>query len=140
MASYALAQTPTRKQTLMETRQTSRKKALKAHRRLRRKVWTKKSCLVYVLREAPGMPIRYVGQTRVLETERLRWHIKAVRRGKRTSPAMRWIAALLDQGITPTIEIIDRNGIWDVSEAVWIDRLRRGDADLLNVMSVVPLP
>lgn len=122
----------------MRPNKNSRRSILKAHRRLRRKSWSKNSCLVYVLREAIHKPPRYVGQTRAHESVRLHYHIKTAQTRPR-SPVERWIASLLANGAAPIIEVIDRQGIWDISEAVWIDRLRSAGADLLNVLSVVPL-
>lgn len=111
-------------------------------RRIRRahsKAW----CLVYVLREAPGKPPRYVGQTRTLPENRLWWHFKGARQareqGKRLTAAQRWIDGLVTAGTPPIIEVIDKNGIWDISEAVWIDRLRQAGADLLNHSALVAI-
>jgi hypothetical protein len=117
--------------------QISRGRLLKQHRSLRRKK-PKTWCIVYILREAPGMPARYVGQTRLDPAERLRWHLKDVRKRQegslRLSPVKAWIA---DLSAPPIVEVLDANGIWDVSEAVWIDRLRTRGEPLLNVQSVV---
>ncbi len=118
----------------------SRRKALRRHRSLRRKqcrTW----CQVYVLREFPGSPIRYVGQTRMLPSERMRWHFKGIHRkksaGQRLSPVQQWIYDNDAMGIPVEIEVIDKQGIWDISEAVWIDRLRRDGHPLLNVAGIV---
>jgi hypothetical protein len=99
---------------------------------------TKTWCRVYVLREAEGKPIRYVGQTRLELQDRLRWHFKGIQEhrvnGWGLSKAQKWIASL---PAPPVIELIDAKGIWDISEAVWIDRLRTRGEPLLNVLSVV---
>jgi hypothetical protein len=115
-----------------------RKRDLKLHRSVRRKQ-PKTWCLVYALREAVGGPIRYVGQTRNEPQERLRWHYKELARhkaaGRRLSPVKSWLDGLPSR---PLIEVIDEAGTWDISEAVWIDRLRHRGEPLLNVASVVP--
>lgn len=115
----------------------SRRQELKEHRSIRRKQ-RKAWCFVYILRDPKNGSVRYVGQTRLCLTERLRWHYKAVIKPKgRLSPVQVWIAALLVDSSGPLIELIDGNGQWDISEAVWIDRYRRDGAHLLNVLSVV---
>jgi len=86
--------------------------------------------------------IRYVGQTMLPIKERLSWHFKGlrqkIRRGLRLSPAERWLDAELEKNHPPTIHMLDERGQWDISEAVWIDRLRHQGHKLLNVQSVVP--
>lgn len=114
----------------------SRSKQKRQHRKLRRnspKSW----CLVYALKHEGK--IHYVGQTRSLPTVRLASHFKEIQKrqmqGRHLSPVMRWIEGL---GHEPVIEVLDRNGIWDISEAVWIDRCRRRGEPLKNVLSVIP--
>jgi hypothetical protein len=111
---------------------------MKAHSYAKRQNSGKNRCKVYVLREAPGMPIRYVGQTRQTLAKRLNGHMKELRKrqecGLWLSKAQKWIATL---PTPPIIELIDAKGIWDISEAVWIDRLRTRGEPLLNVLSVV---
>lgn len=115
----------------------SRSSHKKKSRRLKRthsKTW----CFVYVLREASGQPVRYVGQTRQTPEMRLWWHLKDLRRcknqGLRLTPIKCWLDGL---GVPPVIEVIDHEGIWNISEAVWIDRYRRQGEPLLNIASVV---
>lgn len=119
----------------------SRRKALKRHGSRRRRA-AKNWCQIYILQEAPGMPAHYVGQTRQLPAERLRWHFKELERqkatGRRLTGRFKWLDDLQKRGISPTIDVIDDSGIWDISEAVWIDRLLRDGHPLLNVASVVP--
>lgn len=78
----------------------------------------------------------------MLPVERLRWHFKAIHKrkiaGQRLSPAQQWLYEIEAIGIVPHIEVIDKRGIWDISEAVWIDRLRARGEPLLNVNSVIP--
>jgi len=112
----------------------SRRKKLRRHRAARRRA-PKNSCIVYVLKETAESAPVYVGQTRLLIEERLRWHIKDMQRGKK-APVAAWLRNL---PAPPVIEALDLNGIWDLSEAVWIDRLRAQGYRLLNVNSVVPM-
>lgn len=120
-----------------------RKRKLQRHAQIRRKK-RKNWCQVYVLREKNGGYPFYVGQTRSLAEERLRWHIidiqRRLDRGLGLSPVQRHIQAMRHAGNTPIIQIIDHEGQWDVSEAVWIDRLIRDGANLLNILSRVPQP
>lgn len=113
----------------------SKRKQKRRHRAMRRgkpTAW----CLVYCLKHEGR--IFYVGQTRQLPEQRLHWHLKDIRKrkaiGRSLSPAQRWLDSLSDK---PEITVLDRNGVWDISEAVWIDRCRRDGHPLLNVMSVV---
>lgn len=115
--------------------QLSKRQQKRKHRKIRRdspKSW----CLVYALKDQ-GKTF-YVGQTRCLPAERLKSHFKEIwkrqMQGRHLTPAMRWIESL---GHEPDMEILDRNGIWDISEAVWIDRLRRAGEPLTNIASVV---
>ena len=116
----------------------SKQRARRADRQFRRKQ-AKNWCRIYILREFAGGPIRYVGQTRQSAEMRLWWHLKDLRqckeRGARLTKTKAWLDSLTSP---PIIEVVDENGIWDISEAVWIDRLLRQDEPLLNVASVVP--
>ncbi|MCW5615845.1 MAG: GIY-YIG nuclease family protein [Rhodocyclaceae bacterium] len=103
----------------------------RTHRRFRRKQ-RKDWCFVYALYDADGKP-RYVGQTRLLLNERLSWHYKNAKTSGRT-PVEKWFASL---SYRPEIRMLDDQGTWDITEAVWIDRLTRDGADLLNVASRV---
>jgi hypothetical protein len=77
----------------------------------------------------------------MLPTERLRWHFKTLRKdinqGRRLSRVQQWLSSL---DSPPIIEVIDPKGIWDISEVVWIDRLRNAGHPLLNVQSLVEQP
>jgi hypothetical protein len=53
------------------------------------------------------------------------------------SPVQWRLQFLREQGIKAQIDIIDNHAKWDISEAVWIDRLRAQGMKLLNVASVV---
>jgi hypothetical protein len=56
---------------------------------------------------------------------------------ERLSPVETWVANIIGNGGMPIIEVIDKQGMWDISEAVWIDRLRMQGCKLLNVSSLV---
>lgn len=116
-------------------------KELKRQARRARRLNSQSWCLVYGLSEAPGMPIKYIGQTRSDPELRRRWHMKLamqrVHRGERMSAVEGWVHSLIEAGKEPHIEVLDRNGVWDLSEAAWIERSIAGGARLLNVASVV---
>jgi hypothetical protein len=120
--------------------QMSRKKSLKAHRKTRRQK-PKNWCFVYGIKEREGAPYRYIGQTRLLPSERLRWHYKEITRykqiGRRLTRFKKWLISLREP---PIIEVIDENGVWDTSEAVWIERYLVAGHPLFNLQSVVPPP
>lgn len=116
----------------------SARRARREDRRFRRKK-SKKWCRVYVLREVAGGPARYVGQTRQSAEMRLWWHLKDVRRCKERGWGLTAVKKWIDKlPSPPVIEVIEENGIWDISEAVWIDRFRHQGEPLLNKASVVP--
>ncbi len=96
---------------------------------------------VYVLVCPESGERRYVGQTRCSPKTRLRWHFRnlnnRVNRGMRLSPVMEWLKELKSKGLKPYIVILDNEAKWDISEAVWIDRLTRDGQKLLNVASRV---
>ena len=98
-------------------------------------------CVVYGLTDPDSDAIRYVGQTRLKPAQRLAWHVKEVRRriaaSERLSPAQQWICSILVEQELPRMVILAADAEWDIAEAVWIDRLRRAGARLLNVLSVV---
>jgi hypothetical protein len=108
----------------------------KAWRRKKRKL-DKKFCLVYALQDSQGN-IRYIGQTRLLLRDRLKWFYKAIGRKKRAnqrmSPVEKWIDHLLMYEIYPQMILLDGNATWDVSEILWIERYRVKGAQLLNVL------
>jgi hypothetical protein len=118
----------------------SRKQIRREHRREKRgkpPTW----CKVYAIQHGRTGPVVYVGQTRLAIEERLRWHYRQVRQGKamgkRLSPFHRWLDSASEKGLEVHISCVDRNGVWDVSEAVWIDRMIAAGHPLLNVRSVV---
>jgi hypothetical protein len=144
-ASHQKAHTLTGQSTVgmatLQTQQKSNRKLQREGRRLRR-THSKSWCFVYGLKSAPDGQFYYVGQTRCAPEMRLRWHLKMLAKnvaiGKRLTPAQAWIRDVLAVGLHPIIEVIDREGVWDVSEAVWIDRLAQAGHPLKNVLSRVP--
>lgn len=105
-----------------------RKARRKARRReLRRQ---RSSCTVYGL-WSEGGELRYIGQTRCELSRRLKFHLRAAL--DPSSPVERWVAAEVAAGRIPSIQSIETDAIWDVSEVIWIDRHRSCGAQLLNV-------
>jgi GIY-YIG catalytic domain-containing protein len=92
-------------------------------------------CYVYALREEGSDEFRYVGQTQVNPRRRMRWHWKNLGHG--TSPLQRWLMQCKQEQRRVVMDLIDLDGQWNISEAVWIDRLTRGGHNLLNVLSRV---
>src|SRR5882724_8119516 len=100
----------------------SQRRLDRRERRAKPKTW----CRVYVLRDRLDGPIRYVGQTRQSPEMRLHWHLKDIKRCKERG----WTLTLVKQWIDsldspPSIEVIVENATIDLTEAVWIDRLRQ---------------
>lgn len=120
--------------------QISRNKLLKKHRKTRRQK-PKNWCFVYGIKEVEGSLYRYIGQTRLLPSERLRWHYKEIAKhrqiGRPLTRFKKWLARLPHP---PIIEVIDENGVWDISEAVWIERYLVAGHPLFNIQSVVAPP
>lgn len=113
----------------------------KAARKAKKVLWN--SCRVYTLRDPRDNSIHYVGQTRHFDVKsRLTTHLRKLeterRCKKKLNPCQVWISSLLEAGMAPEIHIIDNTGIWDVTEAVWIDRLLREGHPLKNVAGIVP--
>jgi hypothetical protein len=94
-------------------------------------------CSVYGLRCPKTGDIVYVGQTRCVLFRRLGWHWKnlnaCIGHGRGLSPVQRWLREQRAAGLNVEIVLVDDKGIWDASEAVWIDRLTRDGIKLLNV-------
>jgi len=102
---------------------TKQRKAQRRARRKRGKSW----CRVYYLCGADMAP-RYVGQTRQILSDRLKWHFKDL--AKSNSPLYRW---LREQPLEQVdIVELDGEGVWDVSEVIWIERLTARGESLLN--------
>ena len=104
--------------------------------RQRRRALPKSFCQIYGLCGSDGK-VRYIGQTRLLLTERLRWYYKQIERKiarhQRFSPVESWIDNLKFFGIEPQILLIDGNATWDISEILYIERFKNAGHELLNV-------
>lgn len=96
---------------------------------------------IYVLFDPSTMERKYVGQTRCNPKTRLRFHYrnlnKKIKLNQNLSPVQRWLRNMRNEGRKAIIQIIDANAKWDISEAVWIERLNKDGARLLNVSSIV---
>lgn len=103
--------------------------------RKKRRTMPKSFCQIYGLCDADGK-VRYIGQTRLLLPERLKWYYKQIDRKigrhQRLSPVESWIDNLRLFEIQPTIVLIDNNATWDISEILYIERFRNSGHDLLN--------
>lgn len=97
--------------------------------------------LVYVLSDPRTGAVRYVGVTGVRSPlDRLRSHIAEALRGG-TSARCDWIRSVLDDGLEPTITVVDRTEgdrrearpVVLQRETAWIEHFRRIGAALLNV-------
>jgi hypothetical protein len=119
----------------MKTQSPQKKAAHRQKTYLKRR--PKDACFVYVLCANESSPPVYVGQTQCDLQTRLQFHIKSVKtkvgRGERLSPVQRWLKTFIDVESMPTIKMLDKDGIMDISEAVWIDRLLTKGFELLNV-------
>ena len=95
-------------------------------------------CTVYAVREWPGGPIVYIGQTRQPIEKRLEDHYREMYRKVDAKENLygfhRWLSDHMNQ---PHIEVIQVDAEWHTAEAVWIDRARKAGHQLLNVASVV---
>jgi hypothetical protein len=92
-----------------------------------KKVYGRSFCFVYALVDVHGT-IRYVGQTRSPLFVRFGFHMKEAHK----YPHKKLSSWLLEYD--RDIVMLDDNGTWNVSEILWIDKLRREGADLLNIL------
>lgn len=111
-------------------------KKRKAHDRAFKKMFgykpNRNHCYVYVV-IADG-EIRYCGQTRVFNVvEKSKWIIRGARKNP-TTPFHNWILDRQAKGLPWDVQIVDRHGQWDVSEILWIQKLRDEGHRLLNVL------
>jgi hypothetical protein len=113
-----------------------RRRDRKLHRSFLRKQ-PRKFCVVYGLYDMEGR-LRYIGQTRQLLSERLRWFWKQIARrrdqGRKLTPVERWLDECSYFQMPVEIRAIDENATWDVSEIIYIDRARQRGEDLLNIL------
>lgn len=97
----------------------------------------KLACVVYGLYDCEGS-LRYIGQTRQLLSERLRWFYKQVRRSRdreiHLTPVEIWVEECAMHEIPIRIDAIDPDATWDISEIIHIDRAKQAGVKLLNVL------
>jgi hypothetical protein len=106
-------------------------KDLKRRERRHRKRLTKTGCTVYGLRAKSDGVTMYVGQTRCILAKRLRFHVRKISTG--TTRLYQWWRWRLQDGDAVEIFTIDDNATWDVSEVIWIERLRAAGNPLTNM-------
>lgn len=92
---------------------------------------------IYGLYEPEESDLRYIGLTTMLLEHRLRGHVYSARRAQAesTEPRGKWIRSLLDRGLTPHIQLIERLVSADelsVRERYWIGFYRAAGARLIN--------
>jgi hypothetical protein len=96
------------------------------------KIVTDASVFIYGL-AAPGEQIRYVGQT--MDLGRRHWaHLNEAKAGKTKTYKNRWVKGLLDQGIEPTIRVLNDVPKWAANdeERWWISFFRDLGYPLVN--------
>lgn len=114
----------------MKATKGSNKDLKRRERRLRKRL-TKNGCVVYGLRAKSDGVTMYVGQTRCLLAKRYRYHLLKLSAGK--TNLYRWWRWRLEDGDTVEIFSLDDNGVWDVGEVLWIERLRAAGCPLTNM-------
>lgn len=106
-------------------------KDLQRRNRRHRKALTKTGCTVYGLRAKSDGVTMYVGQTRCLLEKRLRFHVRKLSGGK--TNLYKWWRWRIQEGDAVEIFALDEQAIWDVSEIIWIERLRAHGNPLTNM-------
>ncbi len=94
-----------------------------------------RTCTVYGLCSNNDESIRYVGQTIVETSKRLREHLKRARLSKRPVHRDYWIRSVLNDGGSICIVVLQENAVWNESERLWIAKLKAGGANLTNATS-----
>ncbi len=85
---------------------------------------------VYGLHGADGQ-VMYVGQTRCKLSVRLKWHMKHL--NKRNTDVYRWMRWRIAAGEAIEIRMLEPHAVWDVSEVIWIERLKAKGIPLTNM-------
>jgi len=86
--------------------------------------------MVYGLHAADSV-VMYVGQTRCTLAFRLQWHLKNA--ATKNARVFVWMRERMALGEEIGIIMIEPNGVWDISEVIWIDRLRQKGVALTNM-------
>jgi uncharacterized GH25 family protein len=73
----------------------------------------------------------YVGQTRCLLITRYRFHLLCLKASK--TEVYKWWRWRLQDGDEVEIFPLEKNATWDVSEVIWIERLRAAGNPLTNM-------
>lgn len=111
----------------------SKTKQRKLRKRLARKRSTSNCCIVYGLYDSEDR-LRYIGQTRLILEDRLKWLFKTIRKKVALDQSMSPVEAWAAEGRLIFIKPIDENATWDVSEIIHIDRARQRGENLLNIL------
>lgn len=92
----------------------------------------KRITYIYTLSDPDTREVRYIGKS-VDPASRFLSHCRRSKKSHRL-PVNRWIAALQNRGLRPTIEIIDQtSGDWAALERHYIAKMRQEGRSLLNV-------
>lgn len=91
-----------------------------------------RTCVVYGLCRSDNPNIRYVGQTFRPPEQRLAQHVRLAAKGRK-SPLSSWIRKAHRESADVACIILDANARWNLSERVWIAKLRGEGSDLLNL-------
>ena len=87
---------------------------------------------IYALLDPRNNEVRYIGKTVQSLKERLRSHLKAIKR--ETNHRTNWLNNLVKCGVTPSIielEVVSSEE-WEVAEIFWISYLKFLGASLVN--------
>ncbi len=97
-----------------------------------RRALGKLGCLIYVVTDENDN-IRYCGQTRCQPDKKVGWLLKGAQKNPNT-PFHRWLLAQESAKLKWRVQVVDHDGRWDVSEILWIERLRNAGHPILNVL------
>lgn len=93
-----------------------------------------KTYSIYTLSDHRDGRVRYVGCTSQAPKVRLAGHLYGAKSGRERSRRADWLRRLLQDGVTPTMTIVESvdDGQWETAERRWIAEYRRNGADLTN--------
>lgn len=91
-----------------------------------------KICKIYTLEHPVTGEVRYVGKTEQSLSTRLIKHVHDCKRSK--THRNNWIQSILNQGLRPTISLIDEVSVedWQIYEKYWISQFRTWGFSLVN--------
>lgn len=89
---------------------------------------------IYCLTDPRDGSIRYVGKTIQPLPLRLQQHVYPAKVGKHNHSKARWIRGLIDDGVLPTIKLLDRVPCeqWREAESRWAQTMRNAGCRLTN--------